>query len=189
VIATLAAAPLVIAMFYSPAFAPAVALLRWTCLGMALRVITWPMGFIILAKGEQRLFITIDLIWTVIHVGLAWACLRWYGLDGAGMAFLGAYACHAFIVYPLVRRLTGFRWTDGTWRSLRLFVILIAATFAACAILPPVAATVVGAAALVVGGLYSVRRLVQLAGAAVVPRALRPVLLRLRRGVGSHARD
>jgi PST family polysaccharide transporter len=56
VIATLTFAPLVIAVFYSAKFEGAVEVLRWICLGMTLRVITWPMGYIIVAKGRQVIF-------------------------------------------------------------------------------------------------------------------------------------
>ncbi len=56
VIATLTFAPLVIAMFYASTFAGAVEPLRWICLGMALRVVAWPMGYIVLAKGAKRHF-------------------------------------------------------------------------------------------------------------------------------------
>ena len=48
-LATLTFAPLVIALFYAAKFAPAVGILRWVCLGITLRVISWPMGFIIIA--------------------------------------------------------------------------------------------------------------------------------------------
>ena len=54
VIATLTFAPVVIALFYSAKFHATVEILRWICLGMTLRVITWPMGFIILAKGASK---------------------------------------------------------------------------------------------------------------------------------------
>ena len=91
VIATLVFAPLVIALFYSAKFAAAVEILRWICLGMALRVITWPMGFIILAKGAQNLFFGAELAWTVVNVGLTLVCVRSFGTDGAGIAFFGSY--------------------------------------------------------------------------------------------------
>src|SRR5436853_5685838 len=61
VLATLTLAPVVIALFYTTKFAGAVEPLRWICLGMALRVIAWPMGFIVLAKGAQKIF-----FWTEI---------------------------------------------------------------------------------------------------------------------------
>ena len=54
VIATIVLAPLAMAVFYSHEFAEASMPLRWLCLGMMLRVVAWPMGFIIIAKGWQR---------------------------------------------------------------------------------------------------------------------------------------
>jgi len=66
VIATLTFAPLVIALFYTPKFEGAVEILRWLCLGMTLRVISWPMGFIIVAKNVQNLLIFSELAWTVV---------------------------------------------------------------------------------------------------------------------------
>jgi PST family polysaccharide transporter len=178
VIATLTCAPLVIGVFYTARFAPAVDLLRWICLGMALRVITWPVGFILLAKREARLFVGIDLAWTLVHVGLAWLCVRSYGVDGAGMAFFWSYVFHALVIYPVVHRLTGFRWSRTTRRSALLFLVLVGAAFGAFAVLPAAPATVVGALAFAGGGAYSLRVLLGLVHADGVPRGLRSLLVR-----------
>jgi len=53
VLGTLTFAPVVIALFYSGKFGAAVGILRWICLGTTLQVITWPMSFIIVAKGSR----------------------------------------------------------------------------------------------------------------------------------------
>jgi PST family polysaccharide transporter len=179
VLATLTCAPVAIALLYSATFSPAVEILRWICLGMALRVITWPMGFVLVAKAKQRLFVAIDLAWTLVHVGLAWACVRSYGVDGAGMAFFGSYIFHGLAVYPLVRRLTGFRWSSEMRRTGLLFFVLIAMAFSAFALLPWAAATVVGGLALAVGSVYSLRVLLALVRADRLPRRLRSLLLRV----------
>ena len=178
-IAILTAAPLVIALLYTADFSPAAGLLRWLCLGMALQAVTWPVGFLLLAKGEQRLFLAVDLAWTLVHVGLAWACVRAYGVDGAGMAFFGSYVFHGLLIYPLVRRVTGFRWSAATRRSALLFLVLIAAAFLAFASLPRAAATVVGGLAFAVGGAHSLRVLLPLVRADRLPRGLSSILLRL----------
>ena len=75
VIATLTFASVVIALFYSAKFGAAVEVLRWICLGTTLQVITWPMGFIIVAKGAQKIFFWAELAWTVVNVGLSWICV------------------------------------------------------------------------------------------------------------------
>jgi PST family polysaccharide transporter len=64
----------VIALFYSAKFGAAVEVLRWICLGTTLQVITWPMGFIIVAKGEQNIFFWAELAWTVVNVGFVDLC-------------------------------------------------------------------------------------------------------------------
>src|SRR5262249_11765494 len=84
---TLTFAPLVISLFYSAKFHAAVGILRWICLGTTLQVITWPMGFIALAKGRSSVFFWSDFVWTVVYLGLAWLCVRWFGLTGTGIAF------------------------------------------------------------------------------------------------------
>ena len=114
-----------------------------------------------------------------MHVGLAWACMQAFGPDGAGMAFFGSYVFHGVVLYPLVSRLTGFRWSTATRRSSLLFLSLIAATFAGFALLPAALAAVVGAVAVVVGCVYSLRELVSLLHRDQLPRGLRSILLRL----------
>src|SRR5260370_1835145 len=109
VIATLTFAPLVIALFYSAKFGAAVGILRWICLGATLQVITWPMGFIIVAKGNQNLFFLADLAWTVVAVSLAWVCVGSFGVNGAGIAFFVSYVFHGLMVYPISRLLRRFR--------------------------------------------------------------------------------
>jgi enterobacterial common antigen flippase len=91
VLATLTFAPLVVSLFYSAAFAGAVEILRWICLGMALRVIIWPLGYIVVAKNRQKLFFAMDLAWTVVNVGLSWWCIEALGIAGAGVAFFVSY--------------------------------------------------------------------------------------------------
>ena len=89
VLGTLTLAPTVMAVFYSTAFLPAETMLRWICLGMVLRIISWPLGFIIMAKGAQ-----LTLLWTEaaaagVHVALALLLVRFIGPNGAGAAFFG----------------------------------------------------------------------------------------------------
>jgi antigen flippase len=177
VIATITFAPLVIALLYSAEFQPAVNLLRWICAGMALRVITWPMGFIILAKGERLLFFLTDAAWTLMHVGLAWACVQSYGLDGAGVAFFVSYAFHGCVVYPLARRLSGFRWSPINRRAGSLFVVSVVGVLGAMHLLPPLGGVIVGSLALVVSTMHSVRALATLVSPDEMPEPVRRLLM------------
>ncbi|HEY8333389.1 MAG TPA: O-antigen translocase [Tardiphaga sp.] len=111
ILATLALAPWVIRIFYSKSFTVSADILAWQMGGMLLRIVSWPLGFMVVAKGRGGVFVTTDLAAFSVYLALAWVGLGWFGLPGAGMAFLGMYAFHAVMMYAVVRRLSGFRWT------------------------------------------------------------------------------
>lgn len=178
VLATLTFAPLVVAIFYTARFAEAVDLLRWICLGIALRVITWPMGYIIVAKNRRALYFGADFAWAVVNLGLTWLCLQWFGLNGAGIAFFGSYMFHAVIIYPLVRWLSGFRWSAENARTITLFLVSIGVVFCGFLALPPITATALGMVATILSGIYAVRTMVGLVASASIPRPLQRFLER-----------
>lgn len=172
VLATLVFTPLVISVFYSAEFHAAGDVLRWNCLGIALRVITWPMGYIIVAKGKQTIFFWAEVAWTVVNVGLSWICINHFGLNGAGIAFFGSYVFHAILIYPIVRHLSGFRWSASNNHIGLLFLSSIAVVFCGVYVLPSFVAILVGALTVVLSGIYSLRAL-----AALVPLDRMPHLL------------
>jgi PST family polysaccharide transporter len=180
VIGTLTFAPLVIAIFYSAEFVEAVEILRWICLGMALRVITWPMGYIIVAKNRQLIFIAVDLVWTAAYVGLGWVCVRRFGLNGAGIAFLGSCLVHGFMIYPIVRAHSGFRWSAANGKTGLLFLSSIAIVFCNFYLFPPLFAIAIGTLATILSAFYTIRALVNLLSVDQIPQSLRRLLAWLR---------
>ena len=178
-LATLTLSPLILTLFYSDAFHAAIGALRWICLGMSIRVITWPLGFIVIAKGMRGTFIWIDLLCSLIHLGLAWLLVRTIGLDGVGMAFFGLYVFHAMIIFPIARSITGFRWSAANRRMGLVFVPVIALVFCSYYVLPPVWATALGTVAVLATGVGSLRVLARLIPRKDLPAPLRRLLGRL----------
>ncbi|MDO3432386.1 O-antigen translocase [Rhizobium sp. CBN3] len=170
---TLTLAPLMMSLFYSAEFHGAVELLRWICLGMMLRIISWPMGFIVVAKNTQAIFFWTEVAAAVVHVGLAWLLVSLLGTQGAGMAFFGLYVWHAILIYVIVRKLTGFRWSAANRRHALLFLPASGLVFLMFSILPLWPATVIGFVAVLVCGLYSLRMLVDLLPPESVPAMIR----------------
>ena len=177
VIATLTFAPVVIALFYSAKFGAAVGVLRWICLGTTLQVITWPMGFIIVAKGKQGLFLLSELAWAIVAATLAWICVKSYGVNGAGIAFFASYVFHGILTYPIVRQLSGFRWSEENKRSGLLLLSLIAVVFCGFYLLPLLLAASIGALAVILSGAYSIRVLLNLVSWEQLPRPLQRLIV------------
>lgn len=176
VVVTLALAPLVITFFYTAKFQAAVEILRWFCLGTILQVISWPMGFISLAKGRQNIFLLSDLAWTVVYIGLTWAGVRALGLKGIGIAFFASYVFHLCITYMIVRRLTNFRWSSENQKTGSLLTLMIAVVFCGFYLLPFVWAISLGILGVSASGLYSLRVLGGIVPLDRIPLSVRPLL-------------
>lgn len=128
-LAMLGVTPWVIELLYSSNFAESVAVLRWQILGDVLKVVSWPLGFIILAAGDGRVFMWTESFGMAIFVGLTWIGLPIFGLQSTGIAFLGMYVVYLPIVYWLARRRTGFSWES---RVLKHLVELALAAITVC---------------------------------------------------------
>ena len=179
VIATIIAAPLIVSLFYTATFTPAVEVLRWLCLGVALRVVTWPMGYIIVAQNNRRVFVAAELAWGVFNVGATWLCLQKFGLNGAGIAFFASYVFHGILVYPIVRRLNGFRWS---WQNLKaggIYVAIVGATFGSTLALHGTQLLICGTLLFIASSTYSTVQMLHLTETALVPAPVKRKLERL----------
>jgi enterobacterial common antigen flippase len=176
-IATLTLAPVILQLFYTPQFYEATEVLRWICLGMVLRIISWPMGFIIVAKSNvQNLFLLSEVAWTVVWVALAWICISVFGLKGAGIGFFASYIFHVIMIYLIVRRVTGFRWSDANRKTGLLMISLVALVFCGFYALSSTPAFTIGALAVLVSSVYSIVVLRNLIGPDNIPPAVLRVL-------------
>jgi PST family polysaccharide transporter len=177
VIATLTLASLVLTMFYSSKFQDAVDVLRWLCLGMALRVISWPMGYIIIAKGARNLLFWSECVWTAVYVALAWVCLAAFGLNGAGAAFFAAYVVHVLMVYVIARKLSGFAYSPANMRLSLMLVLSIGTVFFGFYGMPYPIAMVIGVLTLGAASAFSIREVLDLVSRHDIPRPVLEILV------------
>ena len=110
-LATIIFAPFIILTFYSNEFTPAAELLQWFTLGSLGRVISWPLGYIALARNEKTIYITIETISQVMHVTLVFLGLQLFGLIGVAMAFATLLLFSTAITLVAAKKMTSFTWT------------------------------------------------------------------------------
>lgn len=180
ILATLACAPLVIHAFYSAEFEPAVKLLQWSCLGMLLRVASWPMGFIILAKARMGLFMLTESLSNLTYIVLVWLGMSLFGLVGTGMAFLGMYLFCWLLVFLVTRKLSGFRWSNEILRLSAYFVPVVVAVFLVVCLLPMPWGMPLGLLATMWAGYYSLAAISRLVPAERLPGVVLQLLALLR---------
>lgn len=176
ILGALSLAPLGILFFYSQKFGGAVEILRWLCLGMFLRVLTWPMGFVILAKGERKIFFWSEVLTNVGYVALVWAGIKVFGLAGTGMAFFAFYVLNGLVVYFIVGRLTGFTWSGPNRKLALVFIPLLGIVFGSWYLLPPVAAAILGTALTIPASYFSMKTLCRLIPLERLPKAARKII-------------
>lgn len=124
-------APWVIQILYSSQFGDAAAILRWQILGDVLKIVSWPLGFMLLALGDGRSFVTTDGLSMATFVGLTWLGLPVLGLQATGLAFIGMFVVYLPVIHFLLRRRTGFRWQSRVVRKLVLVMLATGTTLIA----------------------------------------------------------
>jgi antigen flippase len=176
VLATITLAPFVVTTFYSAGFGAAVPVLRWICIGVLLQVITWPMGFIIVAKGKSSIFFLAELAWTLAAVTLAWCGIKMFGLTGAGVAFFASYVFHILLIYPIVGRLTHYRLSTEVKRiCVLLFISITCISLSLHAFVGP-KALVIGSLVTIAAMSYSLRTIIRLVPLDDLPPFLRSLM-------------
>lgn len=118
-------APWLISLLYSAEFAPAVEILRWQLLGDILKVLSWPLGFAILARGASKSFMLAEFTAVAVLVFSIFALLPFIGIKATGVAFIFAYCSYVPLVWWLGGRPISFKWTRTV--KLQLFALISAA--------------------------------------------------------------
>jgi PST family polysaccharide transporter len=162
--ATVVFAPVVLTAFYSSEFSSAYTILQWQILGTFLRVASWPLGFVLLGKGKGRLFLATETGANFVHVGFFYVAIRWFDLQGAGIAFFGLYVFYLFLMYAVVRRLSGFAWSKPNKRLGMIIAPSVLVVFTLPRFLPQAWAMVFGALFSIGMAVFCLKRLHVLIG-------------------------
>lgn len=101
-------APVIMSVMYAPEFAQATAVLRWQLMGDILKIASWPIGFVLLAREAKRAFFVTELIWNAAFVLLGAVFIGSLGIRGLGLAYGCAYAVYFISVLWTSRKLTGY---------------------------------------------------------------------------------
>ncbi len=114
-------------LLYTNEFDAAIPLLAWMTWGVFLRLITWPLGFWLLARGSTRQVVWLEAVGAVVATLLPVLLLPRFGLVSASVAFAIAAVAYG-VAIGLV-----FRLKSGGWfgRELHVWVIIAVAALAA----------------------------------------------------------
>lgn len=125
-------APIVIRLLLTEEYRCVLPLMRWLGLGVLMKALAYPLGYISFAKGNKKLFFWLEGI-TGNCLTLLLSCIFFYffGLMGLGYALVADNAICLLIYYFVNRRLYGYRFSGASLRHLFIAMAFGGSCFAA----------------------------------------------------------
>ena len=107
--------PFVLHLLYAVDFQAATGILRLQLFGDILKIVGWAVAFLLLARKARGAFFIGELSFNVCYLAIALPLASQGGLEGLGLAYVGAYALYVVVVLVLAFRETGFALSRTTW--------------------------------------------------------------------------
>jgi O-antigen/teichoic acid export membrane protein len=107
-----------IALLYADKFESAAPLLSWMIWGVFVRLLGWPLGYWLIARGSMRTLVMIEVSSNVAMVALPIILLPAFGLIGTAIGYFIGYLLYALTLLVVARRRVG-KWLGA--RTLLLF--------------------------------------------------------------------
>jgi O-antigen/teichoic acid export membrane protein len=154
--------PLVIRVLYTREFLPMLMFTNLTILGIHFKTFSWAMGYIYLAKGHGRLFLTLEIISGAIILGLNLLCYHLYGLNGLGISFIISYVVAVMISVLVLRWKYQITFPAKLFGRMILTYSMVVASFLTAFIGAVIYRYIAGILVLAVATLFSIWKLNQL---------------------------
>ena len=130
-------------LLYSKEFLVILTYISWGVVGTVLRATSWCLSFVMLAKGDGKIFLITESLDAVIGLTLNIVCFSLWGVDGLGFAYIAWFACYTIIVGVVYFRVYHLTISIKCLRNLvATLLVCIAAVLAMQHSLWPVAAAI-----------------------------------------------
>lgn len=120
---------LVLKLLYSSEFLNAATILQWQVLGTFLKVMSWPVAFIMLAKNKGLMFLITEVAFYVVYLLSAYFLYPQYGVDASGIGYFIAYVVYFPFVFWIGMQIAGFRWNKDVMMMALINLALICLAF------------------------------------------------------------
>ena len=94
----------IIALLFSQAFMPMRDLFLWQMIGDSLKIGSWILAYLMLAKAMTKLFVTTEILFALSSVGLTYLCSKLFGFEGVSIAHLVNYALYWLVMSYFIFR-------------------------------------------------------------------------------------
>lgn len=118
-------APVLIRILLTREFLPVVPLMRWMGLGILIRALTFPMGYIAFAKGNRKIFFWMEgILCNGLTLVYSCAFYHFFGLIGLGYALVADNFTCLIVYYVVNNRLYHYSFDSDT---IRYYIVAVLA--------------------------------------------------------------
>jgi O-antigen/teichoic acid export membrane protein len=121
--------PLIVKIIYTPKFSSIIPMVCFGILAMLFRAVSWSMGFILITKGDSRMFLKTALGFNIISLFLNVFGYYFYGLEGLGFSFLIYYLIHFFALKIITKKRYGFYFDIDFYQIYLTCIMMCIVTF------------------------------------------------------------
>jgi O-antigen/teichoic acid export membrane protein len=115
----------ILSWLYTNDFIAAKGILIYLTIAIAIRLISWPIGYWLLGHSSSLHYFIIEGVGALIAPAAAWILIPKFGIIGLGYASCVAAAAYSIIVVGYLREKTGAELSGRTW----VFILVSAGTF------------------------------------------------------------
>ena len=117
--------PFVLKILYSDKFLAANEYISWACLGMMLRLASWVISFLFVAKAESKLFMINELSGNLYYLAFSLIGYKTMGLTGLGIAFALEYIVYFIQCYLITKKRYKFGFSNSFIKCYSIQLLLI----------------------------------------------------------------
>jgi O-antigen/teichoic acid export membrane protein len=120
---------IIIPIIYTPNFNVVIPMVCFGILGMLFRAVSWAMGFILIAKGDSRIFIKTGIGLNVLSLVMNVFGYYFYGLEGLGCSFFLYFLFHFIGLKWITKKRYDFYFDNEFYKIYFACFIISAVTF------------------------------------------------------------
>lgn len=117
-------APFLIEILYTKEFANVSLIFKGALFAVIIKAVVWPLAFIILAKGQNKLYFKQELLSDFLNIALTITFYHFFGLIGIGIASMINFTVYGIYVYRIVNGRFSFSIRKDTRRILLISLLI-----------------------------------------------------------------
>lgn len=121
--------PFIVRVVFTTEFIAIIPMACFGILAMLFRAVSWSMGYILIAKGDSKMFLKTAIGFNAVSLLFNVLGYYFYGLEGLGFSFLVYYMVHFFGLKIITKKRYGFYFDRDFYQIYLICILMCLATF------------------------------------------------------------